>query len=124
MVSELQLGQVLMVRLYLLKRLMALAAKFVSHLLCLAGRCPHLGHHAHDEALLFNAVRLYCVRILKNLACSSVSAPVSASVALCEMPESERTGVDELLLGHLPALLCVDLGLELADLLRYVSQLL
>jgi hypothetical protein len=27
-----------------------------------------LGDHAHDEALLFNTVRLYRVRILKNLA--------------------------------------------------------
>ena len=37
---------------------------------------------------------------------------------------SERTGVDEFLLGHLPALLCLDLRLELADLLRHVSQVL
>jgi hypothetical protein len=29
---------------------------------------PDLGDHAHDEALLFDVVRLYSVRILKNLA--------------------------------------------------------
>jgi hypothetical protein len=34
-----------------------------------ASGCAHLGDHAHDEALLFDVVRLYRVRILKNLAC-------------------------------------------------------
>ena len=30
----------------------------------------------------------------------------------------EHTGVDELLCAHFPALVCLDLGLELADLLE------
>jgi hypothetical protein len=36
------------------------------------------------------------------------------------MRASKRTGVDELLLGNLPALVCLDLRLELADLLVVV----
>lgn len=30
----------------------------------------NLGDHAHDEALLLDAVRFDCVRILEDLACS------------------------------------------------------
>lgn len=38
-------------------------------------------------------------------------------------PESlGRTGVDELLLRHLPALVCVDLGLELANLSAVLAR--
>jgi hypothetical protein len=33
-----------------------------------------------------------------------------------------RTGVDELLLGHLPALVCLDLCLELADLRAVLAR--
>jgi hypothetical protein len=57
-----------------------------------------LGDHADDEALLLNAVRLYRVRVLKDLA-----------------------GVDELLLGHLPALVFLDLRLERADLFALLA---
>jgi hypothetical protein len=36
------------------------------------------------------------------------------------MPASKRTGVDELLLGNLPALVCLNLRFELANLLVMV----
>jgi hypothetical protein len=38
------------------------------------------------------------------------------------MLASKRTRVDELLLGHLPALVCLNLRLELADLLDVLAM--
>jgi hypothetical protein len=102
-----------------------LAVKVVSGLASSGERacvCANLGDHAHNEALLLDAVRLYCVCILKNLAYSTGSAAVAASVSHGIVPGSERTRVDELLLGHLPALLCLDLGLEFANLLVVLAK--
>lgn len=42
----------------------------------------YLGDHAHDEALLFDIVRLYRVRILENLACCAGSAAGRECVTL------------------------------------------
>jgi len=38
------------------------------------------------------------------------------------MPESELTGVDQLLLGHLPALVCLNLRLERAYLCGLLAR--
>jgi hypothetical protein len=37
------------------------------------------------------------------------------------MPRDKLTGVDELLLGHLPALVRLDLGLQFADLVAELA---
>lgn len=70
-----------------------------------------LGDHADDEALLLDVVRFYRVRILQDFAWTG-----SAAAGPCG--SGERTGVDQLLLRHVPALLCLDLRLELANLRR------
>jgi hypothetical protein len=69
--SRLRLWQVLKARLYLWLRQMAWAARLLASLATEATEasgCADLGDHAHDEAFLLDAVRLDCVRILKNLA--------------------------------------------------------
>jgi hypothetical protein len=56
--------QVWRAQLYLTTGRLSLAVAAVSDVPALAGGGTHLGHHAHDEALLLNAVRLDRVRIL------------------------------------------------------------
>tara|TARA_R110002003_G_scaffold214_3_gene16045 strand:+ start:2147 stop:2560 length:414 start_codon:yes stop_codon:yes gene_type:complete len=121
--SALPLGQVWRARLYLTRRLRALAVVAVSEHSGKSERNPDLGDHADDEALLLDAVRLYRIRILENLACSSGSASVAAGMSSGEMPGSELTGVDELLLGNLPALVRLDLFLEGANLCAILAVL-
>jgi hypothetical protein len=79
----------------------------------------YLGDHADNEALLLDAVRLDRVGVLEDLACRSGSASAAASGTLCA--REQLTGVDELLLRYLPALLALDLGLEGANLARVLA---
>jgi hypothetical protein len=76
--SGLELGQVLMVPLYLTMQPTALAAMVVSLRAGGHGHFPDLGDHADNKALLLNVVRFYCIRILKDLACYSRLAAMAS----------------------------------------------
>lgn len=84
---------------------------------------PHsyLGNHADNEALLFNAVRLYRVSILEDLACHLDEHIPSDHVPSSKISWSRRTGVDQLLLGDFPTFIRLNLCFEFANLSN-VSQ--
>jgi hypothetical protein len=108
-------GLVLRARLYLTRRALALAVMLLAS--CLRwraeGRTLETMHTMKPfSSMLYDSTVFASCKIL----------PVASSACHTATCPSELTGVDQLLLGHLPALVFLDLRLERANLLALLAR--
>ena len=110
-------------RLCLTKLRLSLAARAVSGRFCLVA----MSHEPWTPCTRRSPSPLCCrTRLCSHLAESCLcrgSAPGMSGSRRARLAQGRHTGVDQLLLGNLPALVCMDLALKVANL-RWMSATL